>query len=294
MSLIVKNKIHTIRGQQVMLDRDLAELYKVPTKQLNQAVKRNVERFPKEFMFELTDYEKIELVTNCDHLEKLKYSSKLPYAFTEQGVAMLSGVLKSDTAVKISVQIMHAFVAMRKFISSNAQIFHRLNSVERKQIEYDYKFEKVFEAIESKDIEPDKGIFFDGQIFDAYSFVSNLVRSAKEEIILLDNYVDDTVLTLFTKRKVNVNVTILTKNITKQLKLDLEKYNSQYPKIEIKEFKSSHDRFLIIDHQTYHFGASLKDLGKKWFAFSKFDEELSMLLSNNLNPLTANNNILPQ
>jgi hypothetical protein len=197
----------------------------------------------------------------------------LPYVFTEQGVAALSGVLKSKKATNMNIQIIRAFVSMRRFISSNELIFQRLDNVERKQLEYDKKFEEVFDAIESKDIKPDKGIFFDGQVFDAYKFVSNLVKSAKSSIILVDNYIDESVLTLFSKRKENIDVKIYTKNLTKELKLDLEKYNSQYQKIEIKEFKDSHDRFLIVDDELYHFGASLKDLGKKWFAFSKFDKE---------------------
>lgn len=187
---------------------------------------------------------------------------------------MLSGVLKSDIAVKVSIHIMNAFVSMRKFIASNAQMFQRLDYVERKQIEHDDKINQIFKAIEENEIKPDKGIFFNGQVFDAYKFVSDLVRSAKKSIILIDNYIDDTVLTLFSKRQNNVSVTILTKEITKQLSLDLIKYNTQYPEIIIKEFKESHDRFLLIDENVvYHFGASLKDLGKKWFAFSKFDSD---------------------
>lgn len=203
----------------------------------------------------------------------------LPYAFTEQGVAMLSGVLKSDTAVRVSIQIMNAFVAMRKFISSNARIFQRLDVVERKQIGHNKKFDEIFDALQSKDIKPEKGIFFDGQIFDAYKFVSDIIRTSDKSIILIDNYIDDSVLTLFSKRNKNVQVVIFTKEISKQLLLDLAKYNSQYPYVEVKEFTQSHDRFLIIDNkEVYHFGASLKDLGKKWFAFSKFDKEAFNLL----------------
>ena len=168
---------------------------------------------------------------------------------------------------------------MRRFISKNADIFTRLDVVEKKQLEYDTNFEKVFNAIENKEIQPKQGIFFDGQIFDAYKFIANIIRSAKELIVLIDNFIDDSVLTLFSKRGDNVSVIIYTKTITKQLKLDLEKYNSQYPDIEIKEFNQSHDRFLIIDNnQVYHVGASLKDLGKKWFAFSKFDKSAVTLL----------------
>ncbi len=275
----IRNKIYSLRGLQVMLDRDLAELYQVKTKRLNEQVKRNRERFPDSFMFQLSKSEKEELVAKCDHFESLKFSSTMPFAFTELGVAMLSTVIKSDTAVKVSILVMEAFVAMRRFLASNAQVFQRLDRVEIKQIEQDKKFEEIFDAIQSKEIKPEKGIFFDGQIFDAYTFVSHLVRSARKSIVLVDNYVDDSILTLFNKRNKDVLVTIFTKEISKQLLLDLSKYNSQYPHIELKEFKHSHDRFLIIDNKVvYHMGASLKDLGKKWFGFSKFDKEAVKLL----------------
>ncbi|MBS3140901.1 ORF6N domain-containing protein [Candidatus Woesearchaeota archaeon] len=274
----IKSKIYTIRGIHVMLDKDLAELYNVKTKALNQAVKRNSERFPIDFMFQISPVE-------FDNLRSQIVTSRwggrrnLPYVFTEQGVAMLSGILKSNTAIRISIQIMSAFVTMRKFISSNAQIFYRLDVIEKKQIEYDKKFEEIFDAIQNKDIKPEKGIFFDGQIFDSYKFLSDIIRTADKSIVLIDNYIDDSVLTLFSKRNKNVQVTIFTKEISKQLSLDLAKYNSQYPLIEVKEFQQSHDRFLIIDNrEVYHIGASLKDLGKKWFAFSKFDKEAFNLL----------------
>ena len=274
--------IHTIRGKQVILDRDLSKLYEVKTKRLNEQVKRNSRRFPKDFMFQLTIREKEELVAKCDRFESLKHSSSLPYAFTEQGVSMLSGILKSEKAILVNIQIMRAFIAMRKFISTNAKLFLRLDYVERKQVEHkfemDNKFEEIFNLIESKDINPSKGIFFDGQIFDAYKFVSDLIRSAKKSIILIDNYIDDSVLTLFSKRDKDIKVKIFTK-ISKQLELDLKKYNSQYVLITIEEFTKSHDRFIIIDDKVYHFGASLKDLGKKWFAFSRFDKEAVKLLN---------------
>ena len=191
---------------------------------------------------------------------------------------MLSGVLRSDIAIKVSIQIMNAFVSMRRFISKNAEIFIRLDTVERKQLESQIKtdknFERVFEAIEDKGFVKKQGIFFDGQIFDAYVFVSDLIRSAKESIVLIDNFIDDSVLTLFCKRNDNVSVVIYTKNLTKQLRLDLEKHNSQYPIVMIREFNRAHDRFMIIDDkEVYHIGASLKDLGKKWFAFSKFEKD---------------------
>ena len=286
----IRTKIHTIRGLQVMFDRDLAKLYGVKSIRLREQVKRNTERFPQEFMFQLTDSEyqslRLQILTSENKVSQTAIPSKkqlggsLPYVFTEQGIAMLSAVLRSQTAINMSIQIMNTFVAMRKFILSNAQIFQRLDFVEKKQTEYDNKFERIFDLIENKDLKPEKGIFFNGQIFDAYNFVSNLIRSAKESIVLIDNFVDDSVLTLLSKRKDNIKVIIYTKNISKQLKLDLDKYNSQYQQITIKEFKESHDRFMIIDNnEVYHIGASLKDLGKKWFAFSKFNKKVFDILN---------------
>jgi hypothetical protein len=276
----IRSKIYTIRDMQVMLDEDLAELYNVKTKVLNQAIKRNIERFPQNFMFQISYCELQSLRSQIVTSKNLRGGRRyLPHVFTEQGVAMLSGILNSGTAVQISIQIMSAFVAMRRFISSNGKIFHRLDIVERKQIEHDKKFDQIFDAIQSKGIKPEKGIFFDGQVFDAYKFVSDLIRQADKSIVLIDNYIDDSVLTLFSKRNKNVQVTMFTKEISRQLSLDLAKYNSQYLPIEIKEFKQCHDRFLIIDNEeVYHFGASLKDLGRKWFAFSKFNKEAFNLL----------------
>ena len=210
---------------------------------------------------------------------------KLPYVFTEQGVAMLSGVLRSETAVKMSIQIINAFVEMRRFLANNASLFQKVDTVEKRQLKHETetneKFEKVFNAMQSKELEPKQGIFFDGQIFDAHKFVSGLIRKATKSIVLIDNYVDDTVLDLFTKKKKAVAVKIFTKRITKAMALDVEKFNSQYPAIELKKFTKAHDRFLIIDDKdVYHFGASLKDLGKKWFAFSKLDKTALELLQN--------------
>ncbi|HED07429.1 MAG TPA: ORF6N domain-containing protein [Ignavibacteria bacterium] len=274
----IQNRIFTFREFQVMIDRDLAELYDVPTKRLNEQVKRNLNRFPDSFRFQLTDNEKDELVANCDRFEKLKHSTVNPYAFTEQGVAMLSAVLHSQTAVDVSIRIMEAFVEMRKFILNNVTVFQRLDKIEQKQIESDKRFELLFQALENNSIKPKQGIFYNGQVFDAYLFVSDLIKSAKKSIVLMDNYVDETVLTMFSKNQ-KINVKIYTKNISKQLKLDLDKYNSQYKPIELKNFNKAHDRFLIIDNkEIYHFGASLKDLGKKWFAFSKFDMEAIEIL----------------
>jgi hypothetical protein len=274
----IKNMIFSFRGLQVMIDRDLAELYGVPTKRLNEQVKRNLKRFPDSFRFQLSDSEKSELVANCDRFEKLKHSSVNPYAFTEQGVAMLSSVLHSKIAIEISIKIMEAFVEMRKLILNNASIFQRLENIEKKQLESDNKFELLFNALENNSIKPKQGIFYNGQIFDAYKFVAELIRGAERYIVLIDNFVDETVLTLFSKNP-KVNVEIYTKNISKQLKLDLNKYNSQYKPIKVQRFNQAHDRFLIIDNKDiYHIGASLKDLGKKWFAFSKFDIDVVEIL----------------
>jgi len=258
----IRNRIYSIRGVQVMLDEDLALLYGVETRVLNQAVKRNKERFLEEFMFQLTENE-LNILKSQIVIPSWGGRRTIPYAFTEQGVAMLSAVLKSETAIKISVQIINAFVAMRRFIASNAQIFQRLDTLEIKQLKTDKKIDYVLNAIESKEIQLKQGIFFDGQIFDAYKFVADLIRTAQKSIILIDNYIDDSVLTILTKRRGNVRVIIFTKSISKQLALDVKKYNEQYPPIEIREFKNSHDRFIIIDNATiYHFGA---------FAFSKMD-----------------------
>ncbi len=265
----IENRIFTIQGFQVMIDRDLAELYEVEVKRLNEQVKRNIERFPEAFRFQLNDDEKNELVANCERFETLKYSSSNPYVFTEQGVAMLSAVSRSSPAVKVSIQIINAFVSMRKLLQNNQVLFSRLEKVESKQLDTDQKFEKIFKALELNP-SPQQGIFYDGQIFDAWIFVTDLIKSAKSSIILIDNFVDETVLTLLLKRSKNVTAEIYTQKISKQFYLDIQKFNAQYDKIEVKEFAKTHDRFLIIDRQEiYLIGASLKDLGKKWFAFFK-------------------------
>lgn len=277
----IENRIYSIRGKQVMLDSDLANIYQVETKVFNQAVKRNAERFPENFCYQLTSEEwevlRSQFVTlNTGRGQHRKY---LPFVFTEQGIAMLSGVLKSTVAIRVSIEIMNAFVEMRKMLISNAALFHRLDKIELRQLESDQKFEEIFKALESDKLHSEKGVFYNGQIFDAYAFVSDIVRSAKTSIILLDNYVDDTVLTLLGKRNDDVTATIYTKNISNQLRLDMQRYNSQYPLIEIELFSDAHDRFLIIDDtELYHIGASLKDLGKKWFAFSRMDIEIARML----------------
>lgn len=278
----IESRIYAIRGRQVMLDSDLARIYQVETKVFNQAVKRNAERFPEDFRFQLTqdEFESINLRSQIV-TSSLNYGGRryLPYVFTEQGIAMLSAVLRSDVAVRVSIEIMNAFVKMRRMLISNASLFHRLDKIELKQLEADQKFEEIFKALESDKLHSEKGIFYNGQIFDAYKFVSDIIRNAESSIILLDNYADDTVLTLLGKRNDNVTATIYTKAISNQLRLDLQRYNSQYPRIEIEIFSDAHDRFLIIDQtELYHIGASLKDLGKKWFAFSRMDIEVGRML----------------
>ena len=260
--------IHLIREQQVILDRDLALLYGVETRRLNEQVRRNIERFPEDFMFQLTHEEfenwKSQFATSNSIIMGAR---KRPYAFTESGIAMLSSVLRSPTAIEVNVRIMRTFVAMRHFLASNAQVFQRLSNIEYHQIETDKRIDEVFKRLDAN-TQPQQGIFFDGQVFDAYQFVSDLVRKAKKAIALIDNYVDDTVLTLLDKRNSGVSATIYTQHISQQLQLDIDLHNAQYPMIEVKRFNRAHDRFLLIDDEVYLIGASIKDLGKKWFAFT--------------------------
>ena len=274
----IKSRIFTIRGLQVMLDRDLAELYGVETRVLKQSVNRNVVRFPSHFMFELSEKEIEIMVSQFVIPSKSYFGGSKPYAFTEQGVAMLSAILKSKTAINISIKIMDAFVMMRKLISTNMGLVQRVEGLEIKQIATDKKIDKIFDALESKDSAPTFGVFYQGQIFDAYIFVADLIKSAKKTIVLLDNYVDESVLLLLSKRQPKVDVEIYTKQITDKLKLDLTKHNSQYEPIKINESTGFHDRFLIIDGVVYHIGASLKDLGKSLFAFSKMEMDGISLL----------------
>lgn len=278
----IENIIYSIRGMQVMLDSQLASLYGVETRVLNQAVKRNSERFPKEFMFQLDidEWENLKSQIVISSFGSHGGVRKLPMVFTEQGVAMLSAVLKSDSAIKVSLQIMNAFVAMRKTIAASGSLVQRMEGVEKKLLQADDKFEKIFTALEQKDSIPAQGIFFNGQVFDAHKFISDIIRKANNSIVLLDNYVDDNTLQLFTKRKKNVVVTIYTQKISKQLELDVSKFNQQYGQLTIKKMKSSHDRFLIIDNkEMYHIGASLKDLGNKIFGFSKMDAQTIEMLA---------------
>ena len=271
----IQPMIRIIRGQQVMLDRDLAQLYGVETRVLNQAVKRNADRFPDDFMFRLnkTEFEdwKSQFVISNSIVMGAR---RLPYAFTEQGIAMLSSVLKSPTAVKVNIRIMRVFVSMRRFIATNAQLFQRLETMEYHQLEMkqhqeetDKRIDEVFRRLDA-DMPPLQGVFYDGQVFDAYRFVSDLIRKAKRSIVLIDNYVDDTVLALLDKRREKVTATVYTQHVSNQFQLDVDRHNTQYPSIEIKRFNKAHDRFLLIDAEVYHIGASIKDLGKKWFGFT--------------------------
>lgn len=266
----IENRILNIRGQYVMVDRDLAVLYGIDTKVLNQAVKRNIDRFPEHFRFTLSDKEREEVVTNCDHLRALKFSHADIYAFTEQGVAMLSAVLKSETAVKVSIRIMEAFVTMRNFIMTNASLFKRMDRLEMRQLKTDEKVDAILDRLNANQTPPE-GIFFNGQIFDAYAFVAGLIRKANKRIVVIDNYVDDSVLVQLSKRKPGVTVDIYDGKISQQLRQDITRHNAQYPGVTLHAYTKAHDRFLIIDEDVYHIGASLKDLGKKLFAFSKME-----------------------
>ena len=271
----IKSKIYTIRNKQVMLDRDLAELYGVETKRINEAVKNNIDKFLEDFYFELTNTEFKYLRSKLSTANFSKVRTN-PKVFTEQGVYMLATILKSKIAIQVTVSIIRTFANMRKLISQNAPIFQRLDTIEKRQLTYeiktDEKFDKIFKALESKDTIPQQGIFYNGQIFDAHNFVSDLIRSAKSSIILIDNYIDDTTLTLFHKNQ-NVDITIYTHTVSKALKQDIEKYNKQYKPLTIKTTKKFHDRFLILDEkEVYHIGSSLKDLGKKVFGFSKMSD----------------------
>ena len=277
--------IKIIRGQQVMLDRDLATLYGVETKRLNEQVKRNIKRFPEDFMFQLTKDEclRSQIATlNEGRGQHLKY---MPYVFTENGVAMLSSVLRSDTAIEVNIRIMRAFTSMRHFMVNNASVFSRLETMEYHQLEIlqhqqdtdkhieatNKRIDEVFRRLDEGNAKPKQGVFYNGQIYDAYTFVSDLIKSAKRRIILIDNYVDETVLTLLDKRGNDVSAVIYTQQISRQFQLDIDRHNAQYAPIDVETFRLSHDRFLCIDDDVYHIGASIKDLGKKWFGFSKME-----------------------
>ncbi len=277
----IEDRIFTIRGVQVMIDKDLADIYEVKTKALNQAVKRNIERFPERFMFQISDNELHKLVTICDRFKTLKHSSSNPYAFTEQGVSMLASVLNSETAVQKSIKIIDAFVAMRRFIQSNAKLFIELDHL-RKEVsetnahlqENDRKIEHILTIMDKYKIEDRQKLFFDGHIYDAFSFMVSLVQKAKKEIILIDNYAGVGTLDVLSKKQENVDVQLFTSKKAKITQSDIEKFNAQYPTLTLNLIETFHDRFLIIDSSTaYSIGSSVKDAGKRCFAVTQINDE---------------------
>lgn len=272
----IQNMIYTIRDKQVMVDSDLAELYKVTTGNLNKAMKRNLSRFPEHFCFQLTELEYKNLrFQNGSSSSNNNYGGRryMPYVFTEQGIAMLSAVLKSDIAVEVSIKIMNCFVEMRRFLLSNKEMFARLDRVELKQLETDKKLEEVFNYI-ATNTEIKQNIFFDWQIYDAFSFIAGLIQKAKKEIILIDNYVDVHTLNILCKKNQGVGITIATAGKGSLSAKDITKFNAQYPKLSVKTITDFHDRFLIIDRmEVYHIGASIKDAGKKSFGITKIEDK---------------------
>ena len=282
----IKNLIYTIRGKQVMLDSDVAMLYHYPTKRINEVVRRNIERFPENFCFKLTEIEAENLRSQfaTSSLEKENYGGRryLPYVFTEQGIAMLSGLLKNDIAIQVSINIMNAFVEMRRFIATNGQVFERLTSIEYRVLEqnkmlteHEKKFEKVFDELQKNEkIGFKQSIFFDGQIYDAYSLIIDIIKKAKQKILIIDNYIDDSILKMISKKNKDIEVVILTSQNSNLNKLDINKFNKQYPTLKVATTNKFHDRFIVIDNkELYHVGASLKDLGKKCFAISRIEDE---------------------
>ena len=275
----IKNLIYTIRGKQVMLDSDVANLYHCETKYINRVVKRNIERFPKEFCFQLEQKEfqnlRCQFVTSS--FEKQNYGGRryMPYVFTEQGIAMLSALLKSDIAVNVSISIMKAFIEMRKFIITNGQFFQEINNIKDQLLEHDKKFDEVFDELQRKqESEFRQSIFFDGQIYDAYILVIDIIKKAKQKVLIIDNYIDDSILKMLSKKNKNVEVVILTSQNSNLNKLDINKFNKQYPTLKVAMTNKFHDRFIVIDNkELYHIGASLKDLGKKCFAISKIEDD---------------------
>ena len=273
----IKNLIYTIRGKQVMLDSDVAMLYHYETKNVNRAMKRNIDRFPEDFCFQLTKEELDKMwfqfgTTSKNNNSKYRSEKYLPYVYTEQGISMLAGVLKNDIAIQVSISIIRAFIEMRKFISSNSQIFERLTNVEYKLLEHDKKFDEIFDNLLKKEGFKQK-IFFGGQIYDAYSLVIDIIKRAKNKIIIIDNYIDDSILKILIKKNKNVEVVILTSKKSNISKLDIQQFNKEYPILKLAKTDKFHDRFIIIDNkELYHCGASIKDLGKKCFGINKIDD----------------------
>ncbi len=276
----IKKLIYTIRGKQVMLDSDVAMLYNYETKNVNKAVKRNIDRFPEEFCFQLTEKEfqtlRFQFGTSKQNLEmnnELRGGRRyLPYAFTEQGIAMLAGILKNDIAVKVSINIIKSFIEMRKFISLNGQVFERLTNVEYKLQEYDKQFDKIFNQLQLEENIKQR-IFFDGQIWDSYSIIVDIIKKANNKILIIDNYIDDSILKMLTKKKNSVEVVIVTSDKSNIDNLDIKKFNKEYPILKVAKTNKFHDRFIIIDNkEMYHLGASIKDLGKKCFAINRIED----------------------
>lgn len=282
---IIRNLIYVIRGQQVMMDSDLAELYQVETKALNRAVKRNISRFPDDFCFQLSEaeFENLRCQFGTSSLENDNYGGRryLPYVFTEQGISMLSAVLRSEVAVNVSVRIMRTFVEMRRFMTNNSLVLNKINELEVKQLIYqkdsDEKFDKIFTYI-SEHEEVSQKIFFEGQIYDAFSLLTELIAKAKKEIVLIDNYVDVGTLNILAKKQENVKVQIYTVKRTRLSPTDINNFNQQYPTLSVDYTEEFHDRFLIIDGTlAYHVGASLKDAGKKCFAINIIEDRANII-----------------
>ena len=281
----IRNLIYVIRGQQVMMDSDLAELYQVETKALNRAVKRNISRFPDDFCFQLSEaeFENLRCQFGTSSLENDNYGGRryLPYVFTEQGISMLSAVLRSEVAVNVSVRIMRTFVEMRRFMTNNSLVLNKINELEVKQLIYqkdaDEKFDKIFTYI-SEHEEVSQKIFFEGQIYDAFSLLTELIAKAKKEIVLIDNYVDVGTLNILAKKQENVKVQIYAVKRTKLSPTDINNFNQQYPALSVDYTEEFHDRFLIIDGSlAYHVGASLKDAGKKCFAINRIEDRANII-----------------
>ena len=269
----IENLIYEVREKQVMLDSDLANLYQVETKRINEAVKNNPLKFPERFSFVMSDQEALNLRSKFSTSSfKKNYGGRRynPRVFTEEGVAMLATILKSKVATIVSIKIMDTFVAMRKFIGENRDIFRKINNIEIKLLEYNENFEKIFDALEPKKVESQK-IFFNGEIYDAYSLIIELIKEATQRIIIIDNYIDKSVLDMLVYKKNNVFVILVTSS-NYLTKLDIDKFNKQYPNLTIKYSNIFHDRFMIIDDTLYHIGASLKDLGKKCFGITKIED----------------------
>lgn len=275
-SQIVESMIHSIRGMQVMLDSDLACLYGIETKRLKEQVRRNRNRFPSDIMFELTDEEFESLRSQFATSNKRGGLRYHPFAFTETGVAMLSSVLNSEQAIQVNLQIMRAFVSMRRFMVANAQVFQRIEALEFKQIENGKKIDEIFSKLDSGELKPKLGVFFEGQMFDAFLLVENLIKRATKRLVLVDDYVDASVLERFSLRneKVSVDIYVHSQKQTVALLHAFETYNRQYfnAQLTLHSFNKSHDRWLIVDDEIYHFGASIKDLGKKWFSVNLVTE----------------------